>query len=68
MKLLKTLVGCITAVCLASTAIAQSEDETEDQPPLSSANFEAFSLRSIGPAFMSGRIADIEIMQDDPAT
>lgn len=68
MKLLKTLVGCITAFCLASTAIAQSEDETEDQPPLSSATFEAFSLRSIGPAFMSGRIADIEIMQDDPAT
>lgn len=30
--------------------------------------YDAFELRNIGPAFMSGRIADIIIVPDDPAT
>ena len=68
MRILKTIVGCAVAFCLGNAAVAQSDDNSEDQPALSSKTFEAFSLRSIGPAFMSGRIADIEIVQDDPAT
>ena len=48
---------------------AQSgEADSEDKGPLSSGTFNAFKLRNIGPAFMSGRIADIAIVQDDPAT
>ncbi|MDJ0642674.1 MAG: glycosyl hydrolase [Erythrobacter sp.] len=69
MKILKVLVGCAVALGLGTAAVAQSDDEdAEDQPALSSKTFEAFNLRNIGPAFMSGRIADIAIVQDDPAT
>ncbi|WP_299297138.1 glycosyl hydrolase [uncultured Erythrobacter sp.] len=69
MKIMKVLIGCAVALGLSSAAIAQSDaEESEDQPALSSKTFEAFNLRNIGPAFMSGRIADIAIVQDDPAT
>jgi len=69
MKIMKVLIGCAVALGLGTAAIAQPDsDEAEDQPPLSSKTFDAFSLRNIGPAFMSGRIADIAIVQDDPAT
>ena len=56
------LVGCMSA--------AQSDDTADDKDKgaLSSKTFDAFKLRNIGPAFMSGRIADIAIVQDDPAT
>ncbi|MEO0576086.1 MAG: glycosyl hydrolase [Pseudomonadota bacterium] len=49
------------------TSLAFADDK-EDDAPLSSATFEAFNLRNIGPAFMSGRIADIIVVPDDPAT
>jgi photosystem II stability/assembly factor-like uncharacterized protein len=52
---------------MGGAAIAETADDAE-QPKLSSGTFEAFNLRGIGPALMSGRIADIEIVQDDPAT
>ncbi|MEP0190397.1 MAG: glycosyl hydrolase [Erythrobacter sp.] len=80
MKILKILISNAIAfglaasialgIGLSSPAIAQSDDaeETEEQEPLSSKTFDAFNLRNIGPAFMSGRIADIAIVQDDPAT
>lgn len=60
---------CFVAMVLSLNALAQSDkDKDKDLPPLSSPTFEAFSLRNIGPAFMSGRIADIVIVPDDPAT
>lgn len=68
MKILKILVGCAIALGISSASIAQSDDEEAADEPLSSKTFDAFSLRNIGPAFMSGRIADIAIVQDDPAT
>ena len=40
----------------------------EEQPAWSSDTLKGLSLRNIGPAFMSGRIAHIEIQPDDPAT
>ena len=40
----------------------------QDDGPLSSETFEGMELRSIGPAFMSGRIADVAIHPDDPNT
>ncbi|MEM7603350.1 MAG: hypothetical protein AAF357_18300, partial [Verrucomicrobiota bacterium] len=61
------LAGIAAAFGLCTAAIAQTKDG-EEQSALSSKTFEAFSLRSIGPAFMSGRISDIKIVQDDPAT
>jgi photosystem II stability/assembly factor-like uncharacterized protein len=63
--------GILCAVLLASlpqTACAQSNEETETDDPMAASNFTGLEFRSIGPAFMSGRIADIEIMPDDPAT
>ena len=68
MRILKILVGCVVAFGLGNAAIAQDEDKEKEQPALSSKTFNAFELRNIGPAFMSGRIADIAIVQDDPAT
>eukprot|EP00903_Cladosiphon_okamuranus_P003057 g3055.t1 len=52
---------------LSLPALAQANGD-EETSPLSSATFDAFSLRNIGPAFMSGRIGDILIVPDDPAT
>ncbi|MGF1454798.1 MAG: glycosyl hydrolase [Alphaproteobacteria bacterium] len=46
---------------------AEKEAET-DKGPLSSSTFNAFEMRNIGPALMSGRIADIAIVPHDPAT
>ena len=64
---LRILMGILLAAVLAMAANAQGNGD-EESAPLSSATFEAFSLRNIGPAFMSGRIADIIIVPDDPAT
>jgi len=55
------------ASVIAQSACAQEPDE-EEAGVMSSATFSEMALRNIGPAFMSGRIADIEIVQDDPAT
>ncbi|MEM6475434.1 MAG: glycosyl hydrolase [Pseudomonadota bacterium] len=70
MRIMKVLVGCAIALGISSASVAQSDDEeaAEEQPALSSKTFDAFNLRNIGPAFMSGRIADIAVVQDDPAT
>lgn len=68
MRSIKWLFGLFVLVGLGVVAFAQSSDEDDDKSPFSSSNFEAFSLRNIGPAFMSGRIADIVIVPDDPAT
>ena len=67
MKIVRILMGGALALCMGTAAFAQS-DEAEEKPALSSPTFDAFSLRNIGPAFMSGRIADIAIVPDDPAT
>ncbi len=67
MTALRGLVGILFAMALSLPVFAQS-DKKEDDAPLSSATFEAFKLRNIGPAFMSGRIADIHIVPEHPAT
>lgn len=59
--------GILFAGCMGFAQSA-GKDGDEESKPLSSATFDAFKLRNIGPAFMSGRIADIAIVQDDPAT
>jgi len=69
MRILNILVGCAVAMGLGNAAIAQDEDDKKtDESALSASTFSAFQLRNIGPAFMSGRIADIAIVPDDPAT
>lgn len=46
-----------------STSIGWSQDKDEGR--LNSATFSGFKMRTIGPAFMSGRIADIAIHPED---
>jgi len=45
-----------------------SDKNEKDKGPLSSSTFSGLKMRNIGPAFMSGRIADIQIVPDDPST
>jgi len=61
----------ILAASVALSAVALSGCEqagAQDEGPMTSATFSAFELRNIGPAFMSGRIADIDIHPDDAST
>ncbi len=64
---MRNILCAVLLFALPQTACAQSEDEAETGP-LTSENFTGLEFRSVGPAFMSGRISDIEIMQDDPTT
>ncbi|MFS2318857.1 VPS10 domain-containing protein [Maricaulis sp. D1M11] len=63
MKPILAATVAFSALAFVAPACAQSEDDT-----LSSGTFSAFELRNIGPAFMSGRISDIDIHPDDPST
>ena len=68
MKKTIAVIAGIIVLLVGVISAAQTGDKKDDQGPLSSKTFNAFKLRNIGPAFMSGRIADIAIVQDDPAT
>ncbi len=50
-------------VLLSPFAVAEEESE----PGFNEATFKGLAMRSIGPAFMSGRIADIVIDETDPS-
>jgi photosystem II stability/assembly factor-like uncharacterized protein len=56
----------LTALSIACCLCAVATTE-EAETGMSAAGFEGFELRSIGPALMSGRIADIAIHPDDPS-
>lgn len=62
------IIATIIAVFVLGFALFAQSNEAKDAPRLSSPTFDAFKMRNIGPAFMSGRIADIVIVPDDPAT
>ena len=63
------LLAIVSALLLPLIACAQDTAQPEeDKGPLSSETFKGLELRNIGPALMSGRIADIAIVPDDPAT
>ncbi|GMM69000.1 hypothetical protein MTsDn1_22950 [Alteromonas sp. MTD1] len=66
-KLLKAAVAVSVALACVP-AFAQETDKKEEEAIFSSATFKAMELRSIGPAYMSGRIADIAIDQNNPST
>ena len=55
---------CALFLCTFTYLSAQEEDSS----PLNAANFSGMEFRSIGPAFASGRIADIAIHPDDENT
>ena len=76
MRLLALLLICFalpTAACgndneAIQGGKADNGTEEADKGPMASGTFNGLKWRSIGPAFMSGRISDVKIVQDDPAT
>ena len=62
------MIAALLLLPLLACAQEQQGDSAEDKGPLSSETFKGFELRNIGPALMSGRIADIAIAPEDPAT
>jgi photosystem II stability/assembly factor-like uncharacterized protein len=55
------VIAVLSLIALSSTTRAE-----EDEARFSSSTFEGMKLRSIGPAFMSGRVADVALHPDDP--
>ena len=53
---------------LVIPAFAMAQDEEKPEPGFNEATFSGLEMRSIGPAFMSGRIADIVIDPTDTST
>ena len=56
----------LLTIAIFATAFAQEDEKSE--PGFNEATFKGLEMRSIGPAFMSGRIADIVIDPTDPST
>jgi len=64
-KLLQAaLAVSVSIACMPAMAAKNKDDSTV----FTSDTFKAMELRSIGPAYMSGRIADIAIDQNNPST
>ena len=61
------IAAAIMCGLMSPVANAQSAGEA-DEGVMTADTFTGFEFRSIGPAFMAGRISDIEILPDDPAT
>lgn len=56
----------VAALAIVPVSGQDNKDETsDDKSPWSTKNFEGLKFRSIGPAFMAGRIADIAIDPND---
>ena len=62
---MKNLQLLLLACTLTLTSTVLSAD---DKPAMTEKLFKGMEFRSIGPAYMSGRIADIEVDKNDPAT
>ncbi|MDO6569034.1 glycosyl hydrolase [Alteromonas sp. 1_MG-2023] len=66
---MKKLFKAAVAVSLAlSCSTVFAEKSNDNKSIFSSSTFKAMELRNIGPAYMSGRIADIAIDQNNPST
>jgi len=57
-----------TILSLLIPALVWAQDEAPPEPGFNEPTFKGLEMRSIGPAFMSGRIADIVIDPTDPST
>ena len=69
MQSLLKLVLVLSVVFFSGNVFSnQKSDDAEDQPAFGNATFKSMAFRSIGPAYMSGRIADIAVDQNDPST
>ncbi len=61
----KTILFLVVSLVCAGIHAQDSDNELVDNGPWKTENFSGLKFRSIGPAFMSGRIADIAIVPDD---
>jgi len=66
--LLKAVLAVSILIFSADAFSKKQSEDLEDQPLFGNATFKAMALRSIGPAYMSGRIADIAVDQNNPST
>lgn len=65
----KTLALFCSLALLTQTSCIQNANADDDEKGVfSSSTFKGMKLRNIGPALMSGRIADIAILPEDPST
>ncbi|MDJ0760190.1 MAG: hypothetical protein QNJ19_12365 [Woeseiaceae bacterium] len=55
------LISLFTLTLVAPLAFAEDEDDADVEPGFNESTFKGLEFRSIGPAFMSGRISDIAI-------
>ncbi len=55
------LLGSFLCLLISPVFAEPDEKEKEDKGPMSAATFSGLKLRGLGPAFMSGRIADISV-------
>lgn len=60
-----TLVASLLATSAGALALKKSDD-AEDKSLFNSGTFKSLEMRNIGPAYMSGRIADIAVDQNNP--
>ena len=68
-KVTHSLRAALVATLMISSAdVFALKKSTDDKSPFNSNTFKALELRNIGPAYMSGRIADIAVDQNDPST
>ena len=65
---MKKLLKAAVAVSVALSCTPAFADKNDKNEVFTSSTFKAMELRSIGPAYMSGRIADIAIDQNNPST
>ena len=66
MTTLRSLAGAAALTCFPSLVVPAAAQDAPQDPAGSS--FAGLSFRSIGPAFMSGRISDIAVDHEDPST
>lgn len=67
-SLLKKALVASLLITGASHLVSAKPDDAEDKSLFKSSTFKTLEMRNIGPAYMSGRIADIAVDQNNPST
>ncbi|MEN8006199.1 MAG: glycosyl hydrolase [Candidatus Krumholzibacteriota bacterium] len=62
------LLALLLMIIFTAAPVATAAADEEEESPLNASALAGLELRSIGPALMSGRIADIAMVPDDPGT
>ncbi len=62
------LFALFLTLLVGAVSVAVAADDDEEKSPLNATALSGLELRNLGPALMSGRIADIAVAPDDPGT